>query len=86
MGPVKQRLTPICFCEVLRSRSDRVILIADEDQWMTASIRRAAHYLGHRDEIDGYIAANRIPTDWAGKRFDAATRQVMSQVLSAVSY
>ena len=34
------------------------------------------YYLGHRDEIDGYIAANRIPEQWSGKRFDPATRQV----------
>jgi uncharacterized protein (DUF433 family) len=34
------------------------------------------YYLGHRQEIDGFIAANRIPEEWAGKRFDPATRQV----------
>ena len=34
------------------------------------------YYLGHRHEIDGFIAANRIPDEWAGKRFDPATRQV----------
>src|SRR4051794_17483276 len=34
------------------------------------------YYLGHRQEIDANIAANRIPEAWAGKRFDPATRQV----------
>jgi uncharacterized protein (DUF433 family) len=34
------------------------------------------YYLGHRQEIDAYIAANQIPEQWSGKRFDAATRQV----------
>ena len=34
------------------------------------------YYLGHRQEIDASIAANRIPEAWAGKRFDPATRQV----------
>ncbi len=34
------------------------------------------YYFGHRQEIDALIAANRIPEDWAGKRFDPATRQV----------
>lgn len=31
------------------------------------------YYLTHRDEIEGYIAANRIPDDLSGKRFDAST-------------
>lgn len=35
-----------------------------------------SYYLGHRQEIDALIAANRIPDTSAGKRFDAATRQV----------
>ena len=34
------------------------------------------YYEGHRQEIDAFIAANRIPDDWSGKRFDPATRQV----------
>ena len=34
------------------------------------------YYLGHRQEIDAYITANRIPEQWSGKRFDPATRQV----------
>jgi uncharacterized protein (DUF433 family) len=34
------------------------------------------YYLGHRQEIDALIAANRIAEAWAGKRFDPATRQV----------
>ena len=34
------------------------------------------YYLGHRQEIDALLAANRIPEEWAGKRFDPATRQV----------
>ncbi len=34
------------------------------------------YYLGHRQEIDALTAANRIPEEWAGKRFDPATRQV----------
>ena len=33
-------------------------------------------YLGHRQEIDALIAANRFPEEWAGKRLDPATRQV----------
>ena len=31
------------------------------------------YYLTSRDEIDGFIAANRIPEDWGGKRFDPQT-------------
>jgi uncharacterized protein (DUF433 family) len=31
------------------------------------------YYLHHREEIDRYIAANRIPDDWAGRKFDPAT-------------
>lgn len=34
------------------------------------------YYLGHRQEIDALVAANRIPDQWAGQRFDPATRQV----------
>jgi len=34
------------------------------------------YYVGHRQEIDALIAANRIPETWAGKRFDPATGQV----------
>jgi uncharacterized protein (DUF433 family) len=34
------------------------------------------YYASHRQEIDGLIAANRIPEAWTGKRFDPATRQV----------
>ena len=34
------------------------------------------YYLAHRQEIDRFIAANHIPTEWAGKRFDPATGQV----------
>lgn len=34
------------------------------------------YYLGHPAEIDQWIAENRIPDEWAGKRFDPATRQV----------
>lgn len=30
------------------------------------------YYLTQRDEIDGFIAANRIPDDLSGKRFDPA--------------
>lgn len=42
-----------------------------------ARVFEALHYyLGHRDEIDRYLAANRIPDQWAGKRFDPATGQV----------
>jgi uncharacterized protein (DUF433 family) len=32
-----------------------------------------AYYLGHRDEIDKFILANRIPEDLVGKRFDPGT-------------
>jgi uncharacterized protein (DUF433 family) len=34
------------------------------------------YYLGHRQEIDAFITANRIPEEWSGKRFDPATREV----------
>jgi uncharacterized protein (DUF433 family) len=34
------------------------------------------YYVGHRQEIDALIAANRIPEEWGGKRFDPATGQV----------
>jgi uncharacterized protein (DUF433 family) len=34
------------------------------------------YYLSHQQEIDGWIAANRIPQKWAGRQFDPATRQV----------
>jgi uncharacterized protein (DUF433 family) len=34
------------------------------------------YYLGHRAEIDAFIAVNRIPESWSGKRFDPATGQV----------
>ena len=34
------------------------------------------YYSGHRDQIDSLIAANRIPAEYVGKRFDPATRQV----------
>jgi uncharacterized protein (DUF433 family) len=35
-----------------------------------------AYYFDHRLEIDALVAANRIPQDWSGKRFDPATGQV----------
>ena len=31
------------------------------------------YYLGHRQEIDRYIQANRIPDELAGRRFDPDT-------------
>jgi uncharacterized protein (DUF433 family) len=34
------------------------------------------YYLGHRQEIDAFIAANHIPESLSGKRFDPATGQV----------
>jgi uncharacterized protein (DUF433 family) len=34
------------------------------------------YYLGHREEIDRYIEANRIPEEWSGRRFNPATGQV----------
>jgi uncharacterized protein (DUF433 family) len=34
------------------------------------------YYLGHRQEIDAFIAANRFPESLSGKRFDPATGQV----------
>jgi uncharacterized protein (DUF433 family) len=34
------------------------------------------YYLSHRQQIDQYIAANRIPDKWAGRRFNPATGQV----------
>jgi len=30
------------------------------------------YYLGHRDEVDKFILANRIPEDLVGKKFDPA--------------
>lgn len=49
-----------------------------------AQVFEALHYyLGHRDEIDRYIAANRIPPDWAGKRFDPATLAAEAPAVSA---
>src|SRR5262245_7722775 len=35
-----------------------------------------SYYFAHRTEIDAAIAANQIPEDWSGKRFDPATKQV----------
>jgi uncharacterized protein (DUF433 family) len=37
------------------------------------------YYVGHRQEIDALIAANRIPEEWSGKRLDPATRQVQGR-------
>jgi uncharacterized protein (DUF433 family) len=34
------------------------------------------YYSRHRAEIDRYIAANRIPDDWSGRRFNPATGKV----------
>ncbi len=34
------------------------------------------YYIAHRNEIDAFIATNRIPESWSGKRFDPATRRV----------
>ncbi|HEX5272254.1 MAG TPA: DUF433 domain-containing protein [Gemmataceae bacterium] len=34
------------------------------------------YYLGHRQEIDASIAANRVPESLSGKRFDPATGKV----------
>jgi len=34
------------------------------------------YYLSHRQQIDQHIAENRIPEEWAGKRFDPATGKV----------
>src|SRR5579871_6260767 len=31
------------------------------------------YYLGHQQEIDALIAANRFPEPWSGKRFDPGT-------------
>jgi uncharacterized protein (DUF433 family) len=33
------------------------------------------YYLGHREEIDRLIGANRIPENWAGRTFDPAKGQ-----------
>jgi uncharacterized protein (DUF433 family) len=38
------------------------------------------YYLTHREEIDAYIAANRYPEEWSGKRFDPATGKVVDRV------
>jgi uncharacterized protein (DUF433 family) len=34
------------------------------------------YYLTHTETVDKYIAANRFPEAWSGKRFDPATGQV----------
>ena len=34
------------------------------------------YYLTHRDEIDRYIAANRIQENWSGKLFDPQTGKI----------
>jgi uncharacterized protein (DUF433 family) len=34
------------------------------------------YYLTHRDEIDAFIAKNRIPDTISGKRFDAKTGKI----------
>ena len=35
------------------------------------SVFAALHYyVSHRSVIDAHISANRVPDDWAGKRFD----------------
>jgi len=34
------------------------------------------YYTSHRQDIDAFIAKNRIPESWHGKRFDPATRTV----------
>lgn len=34
------------------------------------------YYVSHREQIEERIAANRIPEEWSGKRFDPATGQV----------
>ena len=36
-----------------------------------------SYYLTHRDAIDALVAANRIPEDWSGKRFDPRTGDVI---------
>jgi uncharacterized protein (DUF433 family) len=35
-----------------------------------------SYYLTHRDVIDGYTAANRIPDEWRGRQFEAQTEKV----------
>jgi uncharacterized protein (DUF433 family) len=34
------------------------------------------YYLTHREEIDGFIAGNRIPDDLSGKRFNAGMGKI----------
>lgn len=42
----------------------------------TRQVFAALHYyLGHRQDIDAYIAANQIPEQWSGKQFDPASRK-----------
>ena len=36
------------------------------------------YYLGHREEINRHIAANHIPSEWSGRRFDATTGRIES--------
>ncbi len=36
-----------------------------------------SYYLTHRQEIDDYIAANRVPDRWRGKRFEPQTGRVV---------
>jgi uncharacterized protein (DUF433 family) len=35
-----------------------------------------AYYFDHVQAIEAFIAANQIPEEWSGKRFDPATSQV----------
>lgn len=40
---------------------------------LTQVFEALRYYLDHRSEIEKYIAANRIPETWHGKKFDPRT-------------
>lgn len=43
---------------------------------LTQVLEALHYYLNHRDEIDRYIAADRFPKEWSGKRYNPATDSV----------
>jgi uncharacterized protein (DUF433 family) len=43
---------------------------------LSAVFEALHYYLEHRDEIEHYIEANKIPADWSGRRFNPRTGKV----------
>jgi uncharacterized protein (DUF433 family) len=43
---------------------------------LTQVLEALHYYLNHRDEIEGYIAADRVPHERSGKRYNPATDSV----------